>query len=301
MDVERRDVSPRRFAVLALSILSGAQMACSTTQTNMTSARTLEPGEVEANLNAQANVNSTPVRTGIRAGERFQSEVRNTPEDETISEETFREGLDFAVASALFRPRGSAEAGARVGLSDAPLEGIDAGLRYNGSTIKADAKLQYWSSEKGRFAASVQPAFGFQSSVASSTVESITLTDWSRFDYDLLAPVGASFGEVLRLWFAPRFLYSRISTSPKFGDRLRERLPENLRGEIERRRRALFGGGEDIYYVGFNVGGSVGYKHVYLAAEVSASRMIFRPDLLGQQRDLSGFSFMPAAGLIVQF
>lgn len=284
------------IAVAAL-LIGGVAGGCTTTQTNLTSARTLDQGEFEANINGQINLNSSPLSTGIAAGQSVEEEIENTPEGETVSEETFRRAVDFALASALFRPKPAAEGVFRAGILDKPLGGLDAGIRYNGSTVKGDLKFQYWSSEDDKFAASIQPAFGYQSSTASSTVEYITLTEWSRYDYDLLAPVGYAFKEIGRVWLAPRFMYSRISTSPKIDDFLRERLPE----EIENQRKDLFGGGEDIYYAGLNVGGMIGYKYAYVALEASVSRVFFYPEVLGETRDLSGFSIMPAAALVVQF
>lgn len=298
----RLESSYRRLVRIIGTLSVVATIAgCTTTRTNLTSARTLDQGEFEANVNAQVNLNSSPIQTGIETGADVESEIRTTSEDETISEETFQSAVDFALASALFRPKPAAEGVFRAGLFDRPLEGLDAGIRYNGSTVKGDVKLQYWQSDDDRFAASIQPAFGYQSSTAPSKIEYVTLTEWSRYDYDLLAPFGMAFRDLARIWVAPRFTYSRISTSPKIQDFLRERLPADVRNDIENRREALFGGGEDLLYAGLNVGGMVGYKFAYVALEASVSRVFFHPEILGEQRDLSGFTIMPSAALVFQF
>jgi len=284
-------------AAITLLLVTAGIGGCATTQTNLTSARTLDQGEFEANVNGQVNLNSSPLRTGIAAGESIENEIENTPEDENVSEETARRAIDFAVASALFRPKPAAEGVFRAGLLDKPLGGLDAGLRYNGSTVKGDLKFQYWSSEDDAFAASIQPAFGYHSSTAPSAIEYITFTEWSRYDYDILAPFGFAYDEIARVWLAPRFMYSRIKASPKIDEFLKKRLPE----EVENRRQDLFGDGENIFYAGLNVGGMVGYKYAYFALEASVSRVFFNPEILGETRNLSGFAIMPSAALVVQF
>lgn len=264
--------------------------------TNLTSAHTLEPGEVQMNVNGQLNLNTTIVRQGVESISAVKSDFESVPEGETVSEETLREAIDLAVAYQLFRPTLVPEAALRVGLSDAPLEGLDAGIRYNGRSPKGDLKLQYWNSEDGVFAGSIQTGVGYQFSPAPSAIEYVTMTEWKRLDFDVMAPLGLRHEEIFRAWVAPRFIYSRVWTSPKLSEFARKRAPE----EAKQARRDLFSN-ESLYYGGLNFGGMIGYKHVFLAAELNVMRVVFRPKILDERRDLSGYTITPAIGLVGRF
>jgi hypothetical protein len=81
--------------------------------------------------------------------------------------------MDPAVAWALFRLGFTPEANLRVGI----VENLYAGIRYNGTTAKADAKYQIAEWDDATQAISVDMGVGRQFSPAPSLVEDATLTE----------------------------------------------------------------------------------------------------------------------------
>ncbi len=254
--------------------------------TNMAPAETLEPGHVQVSGGGQINVN-----------QQFIDAAQTLPEESLgagTSEAEIRELGDALLGAGLFFPSPTFEGMGRVGLSDKPMHGLEAGFRYNGSTLKGDLKLQWLEWGEGMGAGSVQLGVGHQFSPGPSALDK--LGSWSRTDLDLMVPFGMKFGDVARIWGAPRVVWSRISADPKVDTLVSSDAPDRFRRAFEDLFRS-----QHLWYAGFNAGTMIGYKSVFLALEVNVMHVFFRPEILGQTRDLSGFTFVPAGGLVLRF
>jgi hypothetical protein len=254
--------------------------------TNLAPAHTLDQGHVQATGGGQVNANQQFVDATRQVGTEAL-EAGTTEED-------VRQLAETLLGAGLFAPSPTFEGMARVGLVDKPLHGLEAGVRYNGSTLKGDLKLQWLEAWNGRAAGSVQLGVGHQFSAGPSALNK--LGSWSRTDLDLMAPFGLKVGKALRAWAAPRVIWSSVSADPKTDQLFGDDAPDRFREAIDR----LFRD-ESLWYAGMNVGVMVGYQSVFLALEASVMHVFFKTDILGEERDLSGLTVVPAGGLVLRF
>lgn len=264
---------------------------CATSLTNMSQARVLKPGEVQASFGYQIDVHTQAVEGVLEAGEVAAEQIKNGSGE--ISEETLRRGLDAALLLTFFPISGSPEVIGRVGVWDGVLEGLDLGIRYNGTVLKGDLRLGLFESADRALAVTAQVGYGSHSSVAPGAIEWVTLTEWSRKDFDFAVSVGWEYPDIFKAYVAPRVLLSSISSEPKLSDSVRERLPENLKNLDPH---AYFPS-STILYLGGNTGFLVGYKYVFFNVDLSVFRIQFEPEILGQTRDYGGWAIAPTIGL----
>lgn len=275
------------FAVVL--VLTG----CTTSFTNMTPTRALEPLDFEVSARAQAQAYSNVITKTLRAGDAARGEILDEESTEPITEEQFRDFVDAGVAFFLFRPGVDFELAARIGLWKV-LEGLDLGVRYDFNLLKGDLKLQFWESENGRTAASVLAGVGKQTVEVPGAVEWLTLTEWSRTDFDFQASVGYQIPDILHLYFNPRVLLSSVSIEHKISDTVLERLPEEI---LELDPHRLFRD-ELMVFWGATLGGMVGYKYVFLALELNIFKLEFEPTVINQKRNFDSLVLAPAIGLV---
>lgn len=269
---------------------------CTTSLTNLTSARALDPGEHQVTFGGQVNLNSAILSESVAAYKEVRRKVENTPDDRQVAEETFRQLLDAAVAGALFRPSPNPEIGYRLGITDVPGEGFDLGVRYNGQSLKGDVKWQFWESDNGVGAGSLQVGYGHKLSIGLASATRVALTEWSRSDIDVMVPFGATFDNDVRIYAGPRLIWSHISIQPDFDNEIGRRAPKAYKQKAGQ----LFND-EQILYAGGNLGGMFGYKNAYLAVEVNVMHVAFQPEVLGEPRDLSGVTVTPSIGTVYRF
>lgn len=281
----------RRWTLALFTLLLSAT-GCSTSLSHATGAHTLEQGEVRGGVTGQIDINTNLVSTTLENARNIDDRLEEGNND-PLTEEEFRDVLDAAVAWALFRPGFTPEANLRVGI----VENLDAGIRYNGTTAKADVKYQIAEWDGAQQAFSVDVGVGRQFSPAPSLVEDVTLTEWSRTDLDVIALYGYEFEPYGRVWIGPRFMQSWIGVEPKLSDELRERIPQ----EFENLDPHQFFRDENITYVGGTTGVMAGYEHVYAMVELTVMYSRFTPRIIDQERDLSGVTIAPNVGLVFEF
>jgi hypothetical protein len=285
----------KRYLIFVLMALALAQTACTTTLTNMTTAKALEPGQIQATGGGYGTATTNVVGRTFDAGRQAYDDIRDTPEADSVTVETFRTYIEAALAWLLFQPGFTFEAQFRVGVTDAVLEGVDFGLRYDGNVIKPDVKLQLWESTDEAWAIATSFGYGYHTSIVSSLVEWVTLTDIGRHDFDLQAIVSYHYGDWFRGYVAPRLMHSLVTTSDKLPDFLASRVPE----EIENQSPSQYIEGTGAWYVGSSIGTQLGYKYVFLSLELGVYRLLFEPTVLDQKSDFGGMVFTPAGGLTV--
>jgi hypothetical protein len=267
---------------------------CATSMTHMTTPQALEPGDFEVAGAWTGHVNSVAATTSVQSGVDLWDHWVGEQDPGELSDDDLRTLLDTGLAWALFHPGTGYEVAGRVGLTDKLGEGLDLGLRTNFSEIKGDLKLQLWQSEDARFAAAVHGGYGYHFDLAGSFVEWLSLTSFSRHDLDLAATWGWTEGRVLRVYTGPRFMRSWIRTEPKLDGLIEDNLPAS----IQEYDPSDVLGDEVIAYYGSTNGVMLGYRWVYLVAELDLFWMSFHPTILDEQRNLSGLVLAPNVGLM---
>ena len=270
--------------------------ACATSMTSTTEARAYEPGEVQVaatyQVNAHTNILSSLSNNIESLDERFDG-----PDDQPISEEEFRQWVDLALTSAMFRPTTGPEVLIRAGVTDKIMEGIDLGFRTNFNLYKGEAKLQLWENDSGSQAFSVMGGYAHHTGLIGEALSYVTLTDFKRRDFDLQLLWGVRVGDILRVAITPHMILSRVSAEQKIPARIERRLPE----EFDRYNPNQFFQDEWISYFGVNSTIMIGYKYVFAVVDSGVFWMNFKPEVIGERRDYSGAAVSLAGGLSVNY
>ncbi len=290
----------RLLPVLLLALTSG----CATTLSTMQTARTLEPGQVQVTGGMGVFL---PVGNLIRvvdAGIDQGREARDAVDDNrpyALSEESQQQLLSAGVALLVAPPGINPELMVRVGVADR----VDVGLRYSGISLRADGKVLLvhgGREEGGRMEAgqrSYDVALGlgvarhFFSSPVLDVLEVVQMNDFSRYDIEVPLYVSADFGDILKLYGAPKYVYSHTRLDQRLVDYSRQGAP--VTGFD-----ATLPATVNSHFVGSTVGLSLGYRYVYLFAELTGGYVICNPTLFGAERKLGGVTFFPSFGLAIR-
>jgi len=290
----------RLLPVLLLALTSG----CATTLSTMQTARTLEPGQVQVTGGMGIFL---PVGNLIRvvdAGIDQGREARDAVDDNrpyALSEESQQQILSAGVALLVAPPGINPELMVRVGVADR----VDVGLRYSGISLRADGKVLLFHGgreEGGRMEAgqrSYDVALGlgvaryFFSSPVLDVLEVVQMNDFSRYDIEVPLYVSADFGDIFKLYGAPKYVYSHTRLDQRLVDYSRQGAP--VTGFD-----ATLPATVNSHFVGSTVGLSLGYRYVYLFAELTGGYVICNPTLFGAERKLGGVTFFPSFGLAIR-
>ena len=231
-------------------------------------------------------------------------EARDAVDDNrpyALSEESQQQLLSAGVALLVAPPGINPELMVRVGVADR----VDVGLRYSGISLRADGKVLLFHGgreEGGRMEAgqrSYDVALGlgvaryFFSSPVLDVLEVVQMNDFSRYDIEVPLYVSADFGDIFKLYGAPKYVYSHTRLDQQLVDYSRQGAPVT---------------GFDVtlpatvnsHFVGSTVGLSLGYRYVYLFAELTGGYVICNPTLFGAERKLGGVTFFPSFGLAIR-
>ncbi len=281
---------PCALAVLLALLLPGA--GCTTTMTHLAPAKALQPGHMQITVDYSLPIHTNLAEGVVDAAELLEDRI-DKEEVSELTDEEFRTLLDAAFNWALFLTGGSPEALARIGLAGWETGGLDIGVRFNGTTVKGDAKVEYWRSSNEVWHAALDVGYAYQFSVVGDLLEYLSLNDWARHDLDIMLPVSAEPGKVFRWYVAPRILVSWINVEAKPGAKLLEYLPESLKSYNP----SQYFGDEKMIYWGGTTGIMLGYRYVFVNLEMSVMRLQFRPRVLDERRDYDGVVIAPAVGL----
>lgn len=172
---------------------------------------------------------------------------------------------------------------------------LDLGLRLAlPGAIRLDGRYQFLRREGSDFAASVGLGLTYYSleiPVPSPIDEVIEIEDFTRYELDIPLLFGWS-SDIGHVWFGPKLVLTSYSVS----------MNADLGTEIELG--SISGTG--LYY-GVQIGGAIGYKYVWVAAELTIAGLSGSEDLevpalaIKRSSSLGGAVFYPAFGLILQF
>jgi hypothetical protein len=287
----------RLLPVLALTLATG----CASTLSTMQTARPLPQGQWQLSYGVGAFVPAgqiiTVVDTGIDEGKR----ARDAHEDGVpyqMSSESKDRLFAAGVALAVAPPGVNNELMLRAGVAPE----LEVGLRYSGISLRLDAKyrLQHWGAPDTTVdGVSYDLALGvgvarhlFKSQVLDA-LEVMEVEDFSRFDVEVPIYVSAEWGEIFKLYWAPKYVYSRTSLDQKLVDYAAE---------------ASGATGTDVtlpsrvssHFMGATLGGAIGYKYVHLYAELTGGYTLLKPQIFGAERDLGGVTLYPTVGIAIR-
>jgi hypothetical protein len=273
--------------VVSLFVLQG----CTTTTSHLSTGKALSPGDYQITGSYTLPVHTVLFSKTLESARQLEDLYEGGTEK--MTEEEARELLDTALTWALFASAGAPEMLARVGIADSPLEGMDVGIRYNGSTLKGDLQWQLLESSDRRWFLAVDLGYAYQFDVVSSALSSVALTDWSRHDLDGSVTLGYAAGDFFKAWLAPRFLYSFVKAEPKFDQAFTDALPESI---TESYLPSEYFRDQELAYYGATVGMMLGYRWLFATLELTVMGLRFRPEVLGETRDFDGVLVAPGVG-----
>lgn len=290
----------RLLPVLLLLLAPG----CATTLSTMQTARPLAPGQVQVTGGVGVFIPVgnivRAVDTGIEQGEEARDAI-DEGRPYSLSEEAQQRLFTAGVALMVAPPGANPELMVRVGVVDR----VDVGVRYSGISLRADAKVLMFHGgdadggrmEPGQRSYDVALGLGaarhFFSSPVLDVLEVVKMGDFSRYDVEVPLYVSADFGDILKLYAAPKYVFSRTRMDQRLVDASREGSP--VTGFD-----AALPATVNSHFWGSTVGLALGFRYVYLFAELTGGYVSCNPTLFGVERELGGVTLFPAFGLAVR-
>jgi hypothetical protein len=273
-------------------LLSGCASTLSTLQT----ARPVERGHVQATVGMGYYVPLGQVfgllKTAVPIAERG-AEAARKGEPFAFSEEEAQTLLTTGVALAVMPPSSGFEVSLRTGV----VENLDVGLRYSANALRIDGKYriaqQVDKEKRWDIAAGVGVSKYLFKHPIFDVLEFVKVDEFSRWDVEVPVYFSAELGEVLMLYGAPKYVYSRTNL-----DQQLVRVSES--GTI---------GGQEFdlpllvhtHFAGATAGLALGFRHVHLMLELTGGYTVCSPRLFGDVRRLGGVTLYPAGGLSFRF
>jgi hypothetical protein len=286
-------------ALLLLALATGCASNLSTLQT----AKPLTRGQFQVTLGAGAFVPAGQlidlVDLGIDEGKKIKEAV-DRDEPVQLTQDDQRRLLSTGMALAVAPPGLVNEVSIRAGLAD----DLDVGLRYSGISWRLDTKFRFFHSGDGAEVKessrrSIDMAIGlagarhsFKSPVFD-VLEIVQINDFSRWDLEVPLYMSTDFGDILRLYAAPKYVYSKTTIDQQLVNYAEQgknvtgfdvRLPATVKSE----------------FAGSTFGVSLGYKYVHVFAEITGGYTFCKPEVFGERRNLGGVTIYPAVGLAIR-
>ncbi|NBD11034.1 MULTISPECIES: hypothetical protein [Corallococcus] len=280
----------RTLPLLSLGLLVG----CATPLSTMQTAKTLSPGQVQVTgsmgVFIPVGTLATVVDVGIDQGREAKRAV-DEGRPYTLTEEDQQRLLTAGLALVVAPPGTNPELMVRVGV----LDGLDLGGRYSGNSLRFDgkARLAHGGGDSRR---SYDLALGLGvskhlfSGAALDVLEVVHLGDFDRWDVEVPLYLSAEYGDVFKLYGAPKYVFSHTRMDPQLVDISQGGTPVtgfdvSLPTEV------------NSHFVGSTVGFAVGYRYVHFYAELTGGYVFCKPNVFGARRDLGGLTFLPSIGL----
>ena len=285
-------IGARSAAVAYLVFASG----CATSLTTRQTARTLDPGHFSADAAVGVEVPLGTLAQVTVAGEQQTQKLLAAVTSRTpyaVTDQDKQDLIAAAVALLVNPPSIDWESGVRAGV----LPNLDAGLRYSVNAVRLDVKYRFFQAVQGDSRVDVAAGLAGSHYVfdnpAFSVLELVHLSEFSRWDVEV--PIYASYewGNWIRAYAAAKYIYSRTE------------LDEHLVADAEQ---ATYLSGIDFrlqdtlhtHFIGASAGLKVGYRWVFLVAELTGGYALGSVRVLGADRSLAGLIFFPALGVEVQ-
>jgi hypothetical protein len=204
--------------------------------------------------------------------------------------------LDATLRLALLAPVASrTEISGRYGVA----RGVDVGLHLGTGSRALDLGLQLFGPRDRAvpgWAGTIVAGVGTRSVGAfGSVIERVLRGDAGITDYQVAFVAGRQVGEVAHLYLGARYTQSRwrLSVGPNL--RVLYESGEQTAALLETDTRGV------IHTPGALIGGALGYRRVFVGAELNVLAPAGQVRVLSRERDLSSVALLPAAYAFVQF
>ncbi len=284
-------------SLLLLLLLHSMFAGCATPMSTFQTGRTTPPLKFQAVTGVGVNVSSSFIGAVIDNAETAADKARqaiDTGKTPELSEGEQRDLMRGAFAYSLMGPTPLYEIGLRFGI----LDRWDVGVAFTTAGFRFETKVQLLrentSRQKDPGRVPVDLAIGlqvihqsFDIPIPDTFKDIFQIDDFSRTDLTLPVVVSRNFGKFGFVYGGPKFVYSFLSAD------VLEKLSTVAGRTVAATR--------DMWSVGGVVGGGVGYKYVFLMAELNVLYYSYKPTLLDTDVDLSGVNIYPAVGLKINF
>jgi hypothetical protein len=264
-----------RYLFFAISLLP--LVACSTAISTMQPVQALPKGGLQFGTGAAVNVAPGPIVDAFQAGKVIA--------EKGVADINAQEEQDFLTAGlaiALNPPGIINEYSFRYGLG----RGTELGLRYTINEVIAESKWQFLDNpEPKRWDAALHLSVGHHifGGTVFDVLDQFKLADFSRNDISAAVMVGKKPNEYVEFWLGPKYVAGFYSVDGLFET---TGTAANSKGAMQ-----YFGGAAGI---------GLGWKYIYLIGELTVMDLIFKADILGQERDLGGLVVFPSVGLVLR-
>jgi hypothetical protein len=293
----------RTLLLLALLTATGCASTLSTQQT----ARPLTRGQVRVSgaLGAYlpAGQLATALGQGLSEGRAIRDAVKSG-QPYHLAREDGERLLGTGLALAVAPPGPSNELMIRTGLLASP--SLDVGLRLSSTSVRLDGKVRLAHGghpddapvpDTQRTSYDLALGVGVSRHLFKGRVfdvlELVRVDDFSRWDVEVPLYLSADFGDIFKLYAAPKYILGRTSLDARLVDY--SQAGQDVTGfDVGLPARVT------NHFVGTSVGLAVGYRYVHVYAELTGGYNYCRPVLFGQERDLGGVTLYPAVGLAFQ-
>jgi hypothetical protein len=290
-----------RYLPTLLMLVLGA--GCASNLSTLQTAKPLTRGQFQVSAGAGLFVPVGQIVNvadlGIDKGREI-SRALDGGEPVQLTEEDQQRMLTAGLALAVAPPGVVNELSIRAGLMD----DLDLGLRYSGISFRFDAKYRFVHVDSGdAYAQHKRASFDMALGVAAArhtfktpaldVLKFVQMDDFSRYDIEVPLYISTDIGEIFMLYAAPKYVYSKTSLDAKLVDLAEQGadltgISLNLPTTVESQ------------FVGSTMGLSLGYKYVFVYAELTGGYTFCKPNVFGQQRNLGGATFYPAVGIAIR-
>lgn len=237
---------------------------------------------------AGIHVDSNFIGSTVQTGELVADEAGQALDEDELPTLDDAEKTTLAktvLAYSLAMPTPVEEIGLRYGIT----RRAEVGAKWTSSGLAAHGKVQLHGPRldpADRF----DVALGLQVQrqvwdlpIPGALAKTVDIDEFSRTDFIVPLAMSRQWGDIGWVHGGPKVYHSRIDAS------LVERLTD-LAGQ-----QADVSGG--LWGAGLTWGGGVGYRYVFLVAEMNVQAYSFRPTFLGEEVRFRGVDFYPAIGL----
>ncbi len=275
-------------AFLMVVVLTG----CATSLSSGHAPRVLPKGKFETGVATGAllpvGMISGMVDSGVDAARRISQGSRG-PDGVTVDEQTAKDAALAVAVLSVQPPAAITEFTVRYGI----LDWWEAGLRLSGPAIRLETHGQILRGDWNLVGGIAAARHAFDSPVLG-LLDTLKLADFSRSDVEATLIAGREW-RYGSLSFGPKAVWSKFSIGGLLSDGERVVVPRPD-GGAPLELLTL----DSSWLVGGFVGGRVGWKYVWLTAELGLYRAWFAPTVLGERRDLGGLVVFPQIGLTVR-
>jgi hypothetical protein len=261
------------FFTLSLSTL----VACSTAISTMQPVQALPKGGLQFGTAAAVNVAPGPIVDAFKAG--LAIAEKGAVDINAQDEQDF---LTAGLAIALNPPGVINEYSFRYGLG----HGTELGLRYTINEFLVEGKWQFLDNlEPKRWDGALHLSVGHHifGGAVFDVLDKFKLAGFSRNDVSAALMFGKKPNDYVEFWLGPKYVAGFYSV-----DGLLETTgaTANSTGVMQ--------------YIGGAAGIGLGWKYVYVIGELTVMDLLFKADVLGQERDLGGAVVFPSVGLVLR-